>query len=41
MTNYEIMFIVKATMEADKVKKTFESMKKIVIDERIFSIHNS
>ncbi len=32
MTKYEIMFIVKTTMETDKIKKTVESMKKIVTD---------
>ena len=32
MTNYEIMFIVKATMESDKIKKTIDNMKKIVTD---------
>ena len=32
MSNYEIMFIVKTTMEADKVKSTIENMKKIITD---------
>jgi len=32
MTNYEIMFIVKTTMEAEKVKKTIDNMKKIITD---------
>ncbi len=32
MTNYEIMFIVKTTMEADKIKGTIEAMKKIITD---------
>ncbi len=32
MTNYEIMFIVKTTMEADKVKATVSAMKKIITD---------
>lgn len=32
MTNYEIMFIVKTTMEADKQKKTIDAMKKIITD---------
>lgn len=32
MTNYEIMFIVKTTMEADKIKKTIDNMKKIITD---------
>ena len=32
MTNYEIMFIVKTTMEADKIKSTIEAMKKIITD---------
>ena len=30
MTNYEIMFIVKTTMEADKIKNTIDNMKKII-----------
>lgn len=30
MTKYEVMFIVKATMEADEVKKTAEGIKKLV-----------
>ena len=33
MTNYEIMFIVKTTMESDKIKGTNENMKKIITDE--------
>ena len=32
MNKYEMMFIVKATMESDQVKKTAESIKKIVTD---------
>ena len=28
MTNYEIMFIVKTTMESDKIKGTIDAMKK-------------
>ena len=32
MTNYEIMFIVKTTMESDKIKGTIEAMKKIITD---------
>ena len=32
MTNYEIMFIVKNTMESDKVKKTIDNMKKVITD---------
>jgi small subunit ribosomal protein S6 len=32
MTNYEIMFIVKTTMESDKIKKTIDSMKKVITD---------
>lgn len=32
MTNYEIMFIVKTTIEAEKQKKTIEAMKKIITD---------
>jgi len=32
MTNYEIMFIVKTTMEAEKQKKTIDMMKKIITD---------
>ena len=32
MTNYEIMFIVKTTMESDKIKGTIENMKKIITD---------
>lgn len=30
MNKYEMMFIVKATMESDQVKKTAENMKKVV-----------
>lgn len=30
MTKYEIMFIVKATMESDEVKKTADTYKKLV-----------
>ena len=33
MNNYEMMFIVKATMEADQVKATAEGMKNIVTAE--------
>lgn len=32
MHKYEIMFIVKSTMESDSVKKTAETFKKLVID---------
>lgn len=32
MTNYEIMFIVKTTMESDKIKATIDHMKKIITD---------
>ena len=32
MNNYEIMFIVKATMESGDVKKTAEGYKKLVSD---------
>ena len=32
MNNYEIMFIVKATMEENKIKACAEDMKKIVTD---------
>lgn len=32
MTNYEIMFIVKTTMESQNVKKTIDNMKKIITD---------
>lgn len=32
MTNYEIMFIVKTTMESDKIKGTIDNMKKIITD---------
>ncbi len=34
MTNYEIMFIVKTTMEADNIKKSIENMKKIITDDK-------
>ena len=34
MNNYEMMFIVKATMEADAIKKTAENIKKIVTDNK-------
>ncbi len=30
MNNYEIMFIVKATMEADMIKKTVENYKSLI-----------
>ena len=30
MTNYEVMFIVKANMEEDQIKKEAESVKKLV-----------
>ncbi len=33
MTKYEIMFIVKATMESDQVKATAEAMKSIITSE--------
>ena len=33
MTNYEIMFIVKATMESDQVKATAEALKNIITSE--------
>lgn len=33
MTKYEIMFIVKATMESDQVKSTAEAMKNIITNE--------
>lgn len=33
MTKYEIMFIVKATMESDQVKATAENMKNIITNE--------
>lgn len=33
MTKYEIMFIVKATMESDQVKTTAEAMKNIITSE--------
>ena len=32
MTNYEIMFIVKTTMESQNIKKTIDNMKKIITD---------
>lgn len=32
MLNYEIMFIVKTTMESEKIKSTIENMKKIITD---------
>ena len=32
MAKYEIMFIVKTTMEEGKIKSTIESMKKIITD---------
>lgn len=32
MTNYEIMFIVKTTIESEKQKKTIDAMKKIITD---------
>ena len=32
MTKYEIMFIVKTTMEEAKIKGTIEAMKKIITD---------
>ncbi len=32
MEKYEIMFIVKATMESEEVKKTAEAFKKLVTD---------
>lgn len=32
MLNYEIMFIVKTTIEAEKQKKTIDIMKKIITD---------
>jgi small subunit ribosomal protein S6 len=32
MTKYEIMFIVKATMEKEEVSKTAEAMKNIITD---------
>ena len=30
MTKYEIMFIVKSTMEEDKIKKTSEDLQKLI-----------
>ena len=35
MTNYEIMFIVKTTMESEKIKSTIEAMNKIRTDGKI------
>jgi len=32
MKNYEIMFIVKSTMESDQIKASAEAMKKIITD---------
>ncbi len=32
MLNYEIMFIVKTTIDAEKQKKTIDNMKKIITD---------
>lgn len=32
MRNYEVMFIVKSTMESDKIKATAEAMQKIITD---------
>ena len=32
MRNYEIMFIVKSTMESDQIKTSAEAMKKIITD---------
>ena len=32
MTNYEIMFFVKTTMESDKIKNTIDTMKKVITD---------
>ena len=34
MNNYEIMFIVKATLESDVVDKTAESLKSIITDKK-------
>ncbi len=34
MNKYEIMFIVKATMEKEEVSKTADAMKKIITDEK-------
>ena len=34
MNKYEMMFIVKATMEADAIKKTADNIKKIVTDNK-------
>ena len=34
MKKYEVMFIVKATQESDEIKKTEETMKKIITDNK-------
>ncbi len=34
MNKYEMMFIVKATMEADVIKKTADNIKKVVTDNK-------
>ena len=34
MNKYEIMFIVKATMESDEVKKTADALKKIITSSK-------
>ena len=34
MNKYEMMFIVKATMEADAIKKTADNIKKLVTDNK-------
>ncbi len=34
MNNYEIMFIVKTTIEADEVKNTVEKFKKLLTDRK-------
>ena len=34
MNKYEMMFIVKATMEADAIKKTADNVKKVVTDNK-------
>ncbi len=34
MRNYEIMFIVKSTMESDQIKSAAEAMKKIISDNK-------
>ncbi len=34
MKKYEVMFIVKATQESDEIKKTAETMKKIITDNK-------